>query len=106
MKIQPTLDNVAISLDERTESAGGIALPNGAKAGPATAVVVAIGPGREVYSNDENGKIVISLSKPIASVGDRVLLSEYAFNQSNALEIDRRKVMVITCSSILAIIKE
>jgi chaperonin GroES len=71
MKIRPLSDRVlAVRIEEKEKTTGGIIIPDTAKEKPQEGKVIAVGPG----GWDENGKrIPLQVKK-----GDRVLFGKYA----------------------------
>ena len=93
-KIKPLGPRVLIKrLDEQEESSGGIIIPDTAKEKPQEAEVVGLGTG----GKDENGNdIEFTVKKK-----DKVLISKYG---GTDIKIDRKDLLIVNESDILAII--
>ena len=96
MKLKPLHDRVVIRrVDEESQSAGGIVIPDNAKEKPQRGEVLAAGPGEPLKTGQ-----VRALS---VSAGDRVLFGKYAGSE---VTIDGEELVVLRESDILAIINE
>jgi chaperonin GroES len=70
MNIRPLNDRILVKrLEEETQTAGGIIIPDSAKEKPAEGEIVAVGPGK---MNDAGQRAVMDVK-----AGDRVLFSKY-----------------------------
>ncbi|CAK8724408.1 co-chaperone GroES [Desulfobulbus sp. US1] len=70
MNIRPLNDRILVKrLEEETQTAGGIIIPDSAKEKPAEGEVVAVGPGK---MNDAGQRAAMDVQ-----TGDRVLFSKY-----------------------------
>jgi len=95
MKLIPLGDRVILKQMEAEETtASGIVLPGQAKEKPQQAVVIAVGPGKEV-----DGKLTAMNVKE----GDMVIFSKYAGNEIKAGE---EEYIVISQDNILAIVEQ
>lgn len=75
MKIRPLHDRVVIRREEKEEkSAGGIVLAATAREKPNKGEVIAVGPGKTL----DNGQV----RAPQVKVGDKVVFTSYAANQT------------------------
>ena len=91
MNIKPLADRVVIKMIEAEETTkSGIVLPGAAKEKPQVAEVVAVGPGGVV-----DGKEV----KMELSVGDKVLISQYA---GTNVKLDGQEYTILRQSDVLA----
>ena len=91
MNIKPLGDRVVIKMIEAEETTkSGIVLPGAAKEKPQVAEVVAVGPGGTV-----DGKEV----KMELSVGDKVLISQYA---GTNVKLDGQEYTILRQSDVLA----
>lgn len=91
MKIKPLADRVVIKMIEAEETTkSGIVLPGAAKEKPQVAEVVAVGPGGTV-----DGKEI----KMELSVGDRVLISQYA---GTNVKLDGEEYTILRQNDVLA----
>jgi len=91
MNIKPLADRVVIKMIEAEETTkSGIVLPGAAKEKPQIAEVVAVGPGGVV-----DGKEI----KMELSVGDRVLISQYA---GTNVKLDGQEYTILRQSDVLA----
>ena len=94
MQLKPLGDRVVLQhqkAEEKTKS--GIILPDSAKEQPQEAIVVAVGPGKEV-----DGKKIEMQVK----VGDKVIYSEYAGTE---VELDDEKYIIVGQDDIIAIVE-
>lgn len=95
MKIRPLNDRIIVKrMDEETQTAGGIIIPDTAKEKPQQGKVVAVGPGKV----DERGARIHMNVKE----GDTVLFSKYAGTE---IKIDGEQHMFMREDDILAIIE-
>ena len=70
MNIRPLNDRILVKrLEEETQTAGGIIIPDSAKEKPAEGEIVAVGPGK---MNDAGQRAAMDVQ-----TGDRVLFSKY-----------------------------
>ena len=94
MKIRPLGDRILVKrVEEETESAGGIIIPDTAKEKPIQAEVIAVGSGRR----DKDGKI-----QPLeVKKGDRVLFSKYGGTE---VKLDGHEHLILREDDVLAII--
>ena len=70
MNIRPLNDRILVKrLEEETQTAGGIIIPDSAKEKPAEGEIVAVGPGK---MNDAGQRAALDVQ-----TGDRVLFSKY-----------------------------
>jgi chaperonin GroES len=70
MNIRPLNDRILVKrLEEETQTAGGIIIPDSAKEKPAEGEIVAVGPGK---MNDAGQRAAMDVK-----AGDRVLFSKY-----------------------------
>lgn len=91
MNIKPLGDRVVIKMLEAEETTkGGIILTSKAQEKPQVAEIVAVGPGGKVDGND----VVMEVS-----VGDKVLISQYAGTQ---VKLDDVEYTILRQSDILA----
>jgi chaperonin GroES len=73
MNIRPLNDRILVKrLEEETQTAGGIIIPDSAKEKPSEGEIVAVGPGK---MNDAGERIALDVK-----TGDRVLFSKYGGN--------------------------
>ena len=94
MQLKPLGDRVVLQhqkAEEKTKS--GIILPDSAKEQPQEAVVVAVGPGKEV----DGKKIEMQVKE-----GDKVIYSEYAGTE---VELDDKKYIIVGQDDIIAIVE-
>lgn len=88
MKFQPTEDRVLVRRkDEKTETEGGIVIPDQAREKPQEGEIIAVGPS----DTDHLG------------VGDKVLFSKYAGTE---IELDDEKFLIINAFDILGILTD
>ena len=91
MNIKPLADSVVIKMIEAEETTkSGIVLPGAAKEKPQIAEIVAVGPGGVV-----DGKEV----KMELSVGDKVLISQYA---GTTVKLDGEEYTILRQNDVLA----
>jgi chaperonin GroES len=94
MKIRPLHDRILVQrLEEETQTAGGLYIPDSAKEKPIQAKVIAVGNGKR----DKAGKL-ISLE---VKAGDRVLFSKYSGTE---VKIDGQEHLIMREDDILAIL--
>ncbi len=109
MRIEPTHDNVAVKVDENpTTTKSGLALPQNMADDHTlkTGIVIAVGPGRkDLFVRATNGSAEEIFCQPPCKVGDRVLLSSYTSREFIPCA-EGEKVVVVSSSNILAILKE
>jgi chaperonin GroES len=92
MKLRPLGDRVVLKQQEAEEKTqSGIILPDSAKEKPQTAVVVAVGPGKE-----ENGKV----SKMQVKVGDKVIYSKYSGTE---VTYEEEEYIIVSQNDIIAV---
>lgn len=95
MKIRPLHDRVVIKrLEETTQTAGGIIIPDTAKEKPSEGIVEAVGTGLHT----EDGKVVPMSVK----VGDKVLFGKWSGTEA---KIDGVSYLIIKESEILGVIE-
>ena len=95
MQLKPLGDRVVLQhqkAEEKTKS--GIILPDSAKEQPQEAIVVAVGPGKEV-----DGKKIEMQVK----VGDKVIYSKYA---GTDVKLEDEEYIVVKQSDIVAIVED
>ncbi|MBR6350351.1 MAG: co-chaperone GroES [Lachnospiraceae bacterium] len=94
MKLVPLGDRVVLKQVEAEETtASGIVLPGQAQEKPQEAVVIAVGPGKEV-----DGKLTAMNVK----VDDKVIYSKYAGNQ---VKLGDEEFVIVSQDDILAIVE-
>ena len=94
MKLVPLGDRVVLKqLEAEETTASGIVLPGQAQEKPQEAVVVAVGPGKEV-----DGKLTAMSVK----VDDKVIYSKYAGNQ---VKLGDEEFVIVSQEDILAIVE-
>jgi chaperonin GroES len=94
MKLKPLGDRVVLQqqkAEEKTQS--GIFLPESAKEKPQTAIVVAVGPGKE-----EKGQV----SAMQVQVGDRVIYSKYAGTE---VKYEEEEYIIVGQNDIIAVVE-
>ncbi len=94
MKIRPLQDRIVLTrVEEETQTAGGIIIPDTAKEQPQEGIVVATGKGKV----REDGKITpLDVKK-----GDRVLFGKYA---GNDVTLDGEDYVILREDDVLAVI--
>lgn len=93
MNLRPLSDRVVLKqLEAEEKTASGIVLP-GQKEKPQEAIVMAVGPGKEV-----DGKLV----KMDVQVGDKVVYSQYAGTE---IKMGDEEYVIVPQSEILAIVE-
>ncbi len=94
MELKPLGNKVIVErLEPKTETKGGIILPETAKEKPQEAKVIAVGSGKTL----PNGKVV----PPDVKVGEKVLFGKYSGNE---VKDDDKEYLIIDADDILAII--
>ena len=94
MKLRPLGDRVILQhqkAEEKTQS--GIILPDSAKEKPQEAVVIAVGPGKEV-----DGKMTQMQVKE----GDKVIYSKYSGTE---IKVEEEEYVIVSQSDIIAIVE-
>jgi chaperonin GroES len=94
MKLKPLGDRVVLQqqkAEEKTQS--GIFLPESAKEKPQTAIVVAVGPGKE-----EKGQV----SAMQVQVGDKVIYSKYAGTE---VKYEEEEYIIVGQNDIIAVVE-
>ena len=95
MKLRPLQDRVIVKrLEEEEKTAGGIIIPDTAKAKPQRGEIIAVGPGKK---NDE-GKLQALDVKP----GDKVLFSKYAGTE---IKVEGEELLIMREDDIMAVIE-
>ncbi len=95
MKLIPLSDRVILKqLEAEETTASGIILPGQSKEKPQEAIVVAVGPGKEV-----DGKLTTMNVK----VGDRVIFSQYS---GNTIKSEDEEYIILSQDNILAIVEK
>jgi len=90
MKVKPMDDRVLVSfVEEETQTASGIIIPDSAKEKPTTGEVVAVGTDEEL--------------KELIKVGDKVLFGKYGGEE---ISFDGNDYKIIQRSDILAVIED
>ena len=95
LKLRPLADRVVVEPVEREETfaGGALVLPETAKEKPQQGIILAAGPGR---LDDDGKRIAMEIG-----VGDQVLYAKYSGTE---IKIDGKEFVLITESSVLAII--
>lgn len=94
MTLHPTQDRVLIEIDERTQSDGGIHIPETANHAIREGTVAFVGPGQR---NLKNGELI-----PVdVKRGDKVL---FTMHEGNEIEHEGKKYFLIQAPRIIAII--
>ena len=94
MKLKPLGDKVVLQhqkAEEKTQS--GIILPDSAKEKPQEAVVIAVGPGKEV-----DGK----LTQMQVKEGDKVIYTKYAGTE---IKVDEEEYVIVDHTDIIAVVE-
>ena len=93
MRLKPLGNRVVLQYQEEEEAKtqSGIILPDSAKEKPQTAVVIAVGPGK-----DGDGK------EMMVKEGDRVIYSQYSGTE---IKLDEEEYIIVDQSDIIAIIE-
>jgi chaperonin GroES len=96
MKIRPLHDRVMVKrIDAEDKSAGGIIIPDSAKAKPSQGEITAVGPG----GRDEAGKLI-----PIdLEVGDRVLFGKWSGTE---VKVDGQEMLIMKESDIMGVLTD
>jgi chaperonin GroES len=95
MKIRPLYDRILVKrLEEQTNTAGGLYIPDSAKEKPLEALVVAVGNGKV----QEDG----SLRKLEVKAGDKILFSKYS---GSDIKIDGTEHLILREDDVLAVIE-
>ena len=95
MKLKPLGDKVVLQhqkAEEKTKS--GIILPDSAKEKPQEAIVIAVGPGKEV-----DGKMTLRQVKE----GDKVIYSKYAGTE---IKVEDDEYVIVSESDIIAVVEQ
>lgn len=93
-KIMPVDDRViAKRVEADSMSKGGIVIPDNAKQKPQRAIVVAVGPGKQLDDGDH-------IPVPV-DVGDEIYFDRYAANE---IKVDDEDLVILERKSILAIV--
>jgi chaperonin GroES len=96
MNIRPLQDRILVKrVEEKSETEGGIIIPDAAKEKPQEGVVVAVGNGRHLESG--------FVTTPDVNVGERVLFSKYGGTEVN---IGEEEHLIIYGDDILGVVEE
>ncbi len=88
MNIRPLRNRIVVKpVEEDTQTAGGIYLPDTAKEKPQSGEVVAVGPGKYIESKGEH-------VPPPVEAGDRVIFGKYAGTEIR-VEGDEYKILEV-----------
>ncbi|CAK8711496.1 MAG: co-chaperone GroES [Candidatus Electrothrix sp. AW2] len=94
MNIRPLNDRILVKrLEEETQTAGGIIIPDSAKEKPAEGEIVAVGPGK---MNDAGQRCAMDVN-----TGDRVLFSKYG---GTDVKFDGQDYLIMREDDILGVI--
>ena len=94
MRLSPLSDRVVLKYEETEEKTqSGIILPDSAKEKPQEAVVIAVGPGKEV-----DGKMTQMQVKE----GDKVIYSKYSGTE---IKVEEEEYVIVSQSDIIAIVE-
>lgn len=94
MNIRPLNDRILVKrLEEETQTAGGIIIPDSAKEKPAEGEIVAVGPGK---MNDAGQRAAMDVQ-----TGDRVLFSKYG---GTDVKFDGQDYLIMREDDILGVI--
>ncbi|MCI5145538.1 MAG: co-chaperone GroES [Candidatus Electrothrix sp. AR3] len=94
MNIRPLNDRILVKrLEEETQTAGGIIIPDSAKEKPAEGEIVAVGPGK---MNDAGERVAMDVQ-----TGDRVLFSKYG---GTDVKLDSQDFLIMREDDILGVI--
>ena len=94
MQLKPLGERVVLKQQEAEEKTqSGIILPDSAKEKPQTAVVIAVGPGKEI-----DGK----KTKMQVKEGDRVIYSQYS---GTDVKLEDEEYIIVNQSDIIAIVE-
>ena len=94
MQLKPLGDKVVLQYqkaEEKTQS--GIILPDSAKEKPQEAVVIAVGPGKEVYGKKTEMQV---------KEGDKVIFSKYS---GTDVKIQEEEYVIVSQDDIIAIVE-
>jgi chaperonin GroES len=94
MNIRPLNDRILVKrLEEETQTAGGIIIPDSAKEKPAEGEIIAVGAGKR---NDAGERIAMDVK-----VGDRVLFSKYG---GTDVKLDGENYLIMREDDILGVL--
>ena len=94
MQLKPLGDRVVLKQQEAEEKTkSGIILPDSAKEKPQEAIVIAVGPGKEV-----DGK----MSQMQVKEGDKVIYTKYAGTE---IKVDDEEYVIVDQSDIIAVVE-
>ena len=94
MKLVPLGDRVVLKQQEAEQKTkSGIILPDSAKEKPQEAIVIAVGPGKEV-----DGK----MSQMQVKEGDKVIYTKYAGTE---IKVDDEEYVIVDQSDIIAVVE-
>ena len=94
MNIRPLNDRILVKrLEEETQTAGGIIIPDSAKEKPAEGEIIAVGPGK---MNDAGQRSAMDVK-----AGDRVLFSKYG---GTDVKFDGQDYLIMREDDILGVI--
>ena len=94
MNIRPLNDRILVKrLEEETQTAGGIIIPDSAKEKPAEGEIIAVGPGK---MNDAGQRAAMDVK-----AGDRVLFSKYG---GTDVKFDGQSYLIMREDDILGVI--
>jgi chaperonin GroES len=95
MKVRPLHDRVLVErIEAESKTAGGIIIPDTAKEKPAEGKVISVGEG---LRDDHGKRIALDVKN-----GDRILFAKWSGNE---IEIDRKQLLILKESDILAILE-
>jgi chaperonin GroES len=95
MQVKPLHDRVLVErIEAESKTAGGLIVPENAKEKPAEGKVVSVGEG---LRDDHGKRIALDVKK-----GDRILFAKWSGNE---IEIDRKQLLILKESDILAILE-
>lgn len=95
MRVEPLGEKVVIKrLEGEDKTAGGIVLPESAKAKPQEGRVLSVGAGRQLPDG--------SIATPQVKEGDRVIFASYAGAE---VEVDDEVLLIMSETEILAVIE-
>jgi len=95
MKIKVLHDRVLVErIEAESKTAGGIIIPDTAKEKPAEGKVISVGEG---LRDDHGKRIALDVKN-----GDRILFAKWSGNE---IEIDRKQLLILKESDILAILE-
>lgn len=96
MNIRPLNDRILVKrLEEETQTAGGIIIPDSAKEKPAEGEIVAVGPGK---MNDAGQRAAMDVK-----AGDRVLFSKYG---GTDVKFDGQDYLIMREDDILGVLED